>query len=135
MRDKFTFWFVLALLGIGVFYAIRPRIGFSGAVEARTTAAYADIHGGIKSALDSFDADTGHYPQGSNGLLELVRQSSGATNWHGPYYDPPVLPVDPWGRKYIYEFPGKHGTNGYDLFSAGPDGKAGTEDDIGSWMN
>jgi len=133
VREKFTFWFVLALLGIGVFYAIRPAIRPHRSGESPEKAAYADIHGGIKSALDEFQVDIGHYPQGSNGLLELVRQSSGATNWHGPYYDPPVLPVDPWGGKYIYEYPGKHNRNGYDLFSAGPDGKPGTEDDIGNW--
>ena len=78
--------------------------------------------------------DTGHYPKGSNGLLELVQQPVGATNWHGPYYQPQML-VDQWGHKYIYEYPGKHNTNGYDLFSAGPDGKTGTDDDIGNWEN
>jgi general secretion pathway protein G len=130
VREKFTFWFVLALLGIGVFYAIRPRM--RGSEESPEKAAYADIHGGIKSALDEFQVDNGFFPKT---VQDLLQQPSGATNWHGPYVDPPVLPVDPWGRKYIYEFPGKHGTNGYDLFSAGPDGKAGTEDDIGSWMN
>ena len=30
-------------------------------------------------------------------------------------------------------FPGKHNPNGFDLFSVGPDGKAGTDDDIGNW--
>ena len=134
MRPSLTFWwFLLAIVGIAVFYATRPRIGFSGAVEARSSAAYADIHGGVKTALDAFEADTGHYPKGSNGLLELFQQSSGTTNWHGPYFDPPVLPVDPWGKKYLYDCPGKHNTNGYDLFSAGPDGKPGTGDDICSW--
>ncbi len=91
----------------------------------------ADIHGGIQSALDAFKADTGSYPKGSNGLLELVQQPAGATNWRGPYLD--KLPNDPWGHKYIYEYPGQHNTNGFDLFSAGPDGKAGTDDDIVNW--
>jgi general secretion pathway protein G len=123
---------VLAILGIVVFYAIKPRVG-SVRPPARATAAHYDIIA-VNSALDAFKVDTGSYPKGSNGLVELVQQSSGATNWHGPYFDPPKLPVDPWGNKYIYEYPGKHNTNGYDLSSAGPDGKAGTEDDIGNWM-
>jgi len=130
VRDKFTFWFVLALLGIGVFYAIRPRIGFSGAVEARTTAAYADIHGGIKSAIDQFEQDNGNYPKS---LQDLVQPPADAKNWRGPYFTPTNLPTDPWGNPYIYEYPGKHNKNGYDLFSAGPDGKPGTKDDIGNW--
>ncbi len=123
----------LAILGVVAVYAflIEPRIG--NREEGYPPAPKADINGGIKSALDAFKVDTGSYPEGSNGLLELGQQPIGATNWHGPYLDKP--PVDPWGKKYFYEYPGKHETNGYDLFSAGPDGKAGTEDDIGNWMN
>ena len=104
---------------------------FSGSGPARGTAAYADIQGGIKTALDVFHTDTGRYPKGSNNLLELVQQPVGATNWRGPYLE--QVPLDPWGHKYIYEYPGKHITNGYDLFSAGPDGKPGTGDDIVNW--
>jgi general secretion pathway protein G len=135
VRPSLTFWFLLAILGILLYAIVTPKIGSVGSDPrgARIAAAHADIYGGIKVALDSFKVDTGHYPKGSNGLLELVQQPSGTTNWHGPYFDPPKLPVDPWGNKYFYEYPGKHNTNGYDLFSAGPDGKAGTEDDIGNW--
>ena len=131
MRPSLTSWVLLAIVGIVLYTLIRPRIG--GNHEARSMAAYADVHGGIKTALDAFDADTGHYPKGSNGLLELFQQSNGTTNWHGPYFNSPVPPVDPWGKKYLYDCPGKHNTNGYDLFSAGPDGKPGTGDDICSW--
>jgi len=49
-----------------------------------------------------------------------------------PYLD--KIPNDPWGRAYNYIYPGKHTQNSYDLYSVGPDGKAGTEDDIGNWM-
>jgi len=94
-------------------------------------AARADINAGIKPALAAFKVDTGFFPKGSNGMLELLQQPTGATNWHGPYLE--KLPVDPWGNKYFYEYPGKHNPNGYDLFSAGPDGKPGTDDDIVNW--
>ena len=122
----------LAILGIIslLFYVVRPKLG--GSEPAPIKEAWLDIHGGIKSALDAYEVDNGSYPKS---LQDLLKQPSGATNWHGPYVDPPKMPLDSWGRKYIYEYPGKHNTNGYDLFSAGPDGNAGTEDDIGSWMN
>jgi general secretion pathway protein G len=129
VREKFIFWFLLAILGIVVFHAFKPRIYGSG--PSHPVSAMADIHGGIQSALDAFKADTSFYPKGSNGLLELVQQPAGATTWRGPYLD--KLPNDPWGHKYIYEFPGKHNTNGFDLFSAGPDCKPGTGDDIVNW--
>ncbi|HEC98097.1 MAG TPA: general secretion pathway protein GspG, partial [Nitrospirae bacterium] len=34
--------------------------------------------------------------------------------------------MDPWGNRYVYLLTG----NGYRLFSAGPDGKPDTGDDI-----
>ncbi len=41
------------------------------------------------------------------------------------------LPVDPWGNPYQLISPGEIGK--IDIFSMGPDGQAGTEDDIGNW--
>jgi type II secretion system protein G len=94
---------------------------------------FVDLNGGLKSALGAYQVDNGSYPKGSNGLDELLQQPTGATNWRGPYLE--KYPVDPWGHKYIYEYPGKHNPSSYDLSSAGPDGTAGTDDDIGNWMN
>ena len=91
-----------------------------------------DLNGGLKSALGQYQVDNGFYPKS---LQDFFQKPSDATNWHGPYWDPPKWPVDPWGNKFFYEYPGKHNTRGYDLLSAGPDGKAGTGDDIGNWMN
>ena len=119
---------MLAILGIGLFYAIKPRVG-SVRPPAWPTAAHRDIYA-IESALGAFKVDTGSYP---TNVQVLFQQPINAENWHGPYLD--KLPVDPWGNKYIYEYPGKHNANGYDLLSAGPDGKPGTGDDIGDWMN
>jgi general secretion pathway protein G len=127
VREKFTFWFLLAILGTVVFLAITPRIGHSGR-QPRPNRAIADIRGGIRSALGQYKVDSSSYPKS---LQDLVQKPDEATNWHGPYLD--KLPVDPWGHKYIYDYPGKHNTNGYDLSSAGPDGKPGTDDDIGNW--
>jgi general secretion pathway protein G len=97
----------------------RPRIGGGP-----------DIQAGVKSLIDSYKVDNGFYPKS---FQDLLQEPSGATNWHGPYLE--KIPVDPWGHKYIYENPGKHNPSSYDLSSAGPDGTAGTDDDIGNWMN
>jgi len=94
-------------------------IPYHGSSRARIPAAISQI-ASFETALDAFRADNGFYPTGTNGLQDLVRQPAGTTNWHGPYVD--VIPNDPWGRKYVYECPGKHTTSGYpyDLFSLGP---------------
>jgi general secretion pathway protein G len=119
---------VVAIIGILAALVIPKIAGKSE--SARTTAAQTDIRAGIKSALDQFEIDNGYYPKSLNDLLQ---QPNGVKNWHGPYFDPPQLPVDPWGNPYVYVAPGRHNPNGYDLSSVGPDGKAGTDDDIGNW--
>lgn len=122
---------MLVVVIIGILAAlVIPKIAGSSE-RARVTAANADIHGGIKSALDNFEIDNGTYPRS---LQDLFVPPANAKHWHGPYIEGNKLPVDPWGNPYIYYFPGKHNPSGYDLLSMGPDGKEGTDDDIGNWQ-
>ena len=121
---------VVTIIGILAALVI-PKIAGKGK-EARIKAAYADIHGGIKGALGQYEVDMGSYPKN---LQDLIVAPGNARNWHGPYFDPPVLPNDPWGNPYIYYFPGKHNPSSYDLLSAGLDAKEGTDDDIGNWQD
>jgi general secretion pathway protein G len=122
---------LLVLVILGVLAAIVvPK--FSGRTEqARHTAAVSQIST-FGTALDSYEVDMGSYPQGKNGLTSLLQQPREGTGWRGPYLQKEI-PLDPWGHPYIYECPGKHNTAGYDLSSMGPDGRAGTDDDITNW--
>ncbi len=107
-----------------------PR--FAGRSEqAKVTAAQTQITS-IATALDSFEVDNGFYPPSGDGLAQLITRPDNATNWRGPYLKQGV-PNDPWGAAYVYEFPGKNNAEGYDLYSIGPDAKAGTDDDIKNW--
>lgn len=122
---------MLVVVIIGILAAlVIPKIAGQGE-RARVMAAQADIKGGIKSALGQYEVDNGFYPKS---LQDLIVQPGNAKNWHGPYFDPPTLPLDPWGNPYVYYFPGKHNPTSYDLLSKGPDGQEGTADDIGNWM-
>jgi general secretion pathway protein G len=116
---------VITIIGILAALVVPKMVGRSE--QARQAAAHADISS-IKTALDAFEVDNGYYPKS---LQDLVQQPSNARNWHGPYLE--NLPQDPWGSPYVYTYPGRHNANSYDLMSAGPDGKAGTDDDIGNW--
>jgi general secretion pathway protein G len=121
---------MLVVVIIGILAAlVIPKIAGQGE-RARVTAANADINGGIKSALGQYEVDNGFYPKSLNDLLAAP---GNAKNWHGPYFDPPKVPMDPWGNAYIYYYPGKHNASSYDLLSVGPDAKEGTDDDIGNW--
>ena len=101
--------------------------------QAKVTAAESQISN-IEIGLNAFEVDNGYFPKGGSGLADLVEQPSAATGWMGPYL-PKGIPLDPWGNEYIYVYPGKRNVGIYDLSSMGPDGKAGTEDDVGNWID
>jgi general secretion pathway protein G len=50
-----------------------------------------------------------------------------AMNWHGPYMEKDI-PLDPWGKPYSYQCPGRHNPSGYDLFTTDPSGNV-----YGNW--
>jgi general secretion pathway protein G len=123
---------ILVLLAVFLFalYGLMPHISNGGGAKPKVT--IIEIRA-LSTALDLFKSDNGHYPSGADGLKDLVvKPANATTNWH-QYMD--KIPLDPWGHPYLYEYPGKHGTNAYDLSSAGPDGKFGTEDDIANWQS
>ncbi|MBN1844253.1 MAG: type II secretion system major pseudopilin GspG [Sedimentisphaerales bacterium] len=101
--------------------------------QARITAAHTDISN-LEVALDAFEIDVGRYPTMAEGLSALVGQPSNALEWKGPYIKKGI-PLDPWGSPYIYKFPGQYNTYGYDLYSYGPNGQEGGDDDIVNWSN
>jgi general secretion pathway protein G len=133
-RRGFTLIEMLLVLVILATLAAIVLPMFSGRSEqARVTAAKTQI-AGFSTALDAFEVDNGYFPKGDDGLIDLLQEPDTATNWHGPYLkQEQEIPADPWGFAYIYEAPGKHNTFSYDISSVGPDGRAGSEDDITNW--
>jgi general secretion pathway protein G len=119
---------LLVLVILGTLAAIvLPK--FTGRTEqARITSAVTQIST-FSTALDAYEVDTGGYPRGADGLQALVIQPSDVTGWRGPYLKQDI-PLDPWNHPYLYECPGKLNPSGYDIISMGPDGQAGTADDI-----
>lgn len=131
-RHAFTLVEMLLVLVILAVLAAIVIPKFAGrSQQAKETAAKSQISS-LELALDSFEVDTGAYPQGAAGLNALIDQPSGAQNWKGPYLKKGV-PPDPWGNPYSYSYPGKNNPKGYDLASMGPDGRAGGDDDITNW--
>jgi general secretion pathway protein G len=121
---------VLVILGILAALVV-PK--FSGRTEQAREAAARSQLAIFGTALDAFEVDNGFYPKGRNGLQDLVVQPRDAQNWKGPYLKGEI-PNDPWNNAYVYECPGKHNPNHYDLMSAGPDGREGGDDDITNWQ-
>lgn len=119
--------FILGLLAA----LVAPRlIGRVGKAKQQTAAAQIQM---LSTALDLFYLDVGRYPTTDEGLALLYKRADTLPGWSGPYLDKGV-PKDPWGRDYVYKFPGNHGA--YDLYSVGADGAEGGDgdnQDITNW--
>ena len=85
----------------------------------------------FEGALSMFAFDVGRYPTTSEGLEALVSNPGNVESWKGPYLNK-ALPMDPWGKPYVYRCPGSH-DNEFDLFSYGPSGTEGQGEEIGNW--
>jgi len=86
------------------------------------------------TALDTFEIAVGRYPTTVEGLRALIeRPTSEADDWQGPYLSRNVVPLDQWGNEFQYRCPGQYNPDGYDLYSYGPDGRLGGDDDITNW--
>ncbi|MGH7713085.1 MAG: type II secretion system major pseudopilin GspG, partial [Gemmatimonadaceae bacterium] len=128
-RSGFTLLeLVVVIIVLGLLAAIvAPQI-LGRVSDARTTAAQTQVEL-FGTALDNYRLDNGAYPtteQGLNALREKPTRPPIPTNWRGPYLRKDV-PLDPWGKPYIYRSPGERNANGYDLTSLGRDGKPGGE--------
>ena len=138
-RPGFTLIELLVVIFILVLLAsiVGPQvIGYISPAKTSTAKTQIDLFG---TALDNYRLDNGDYPtteQGLQALRERPTRDPVPQNWRGPYLKKDV-PNDPWGRPYIYRYPGEQNRGGgYDLLSLGKDGQPGGEGenaDVTSW--
>ena len=91
-----------------------------------------------EQALEMYRFNELQYPTTSQGLEALIIPNSALKN---PYLFPEggyisSIPLDPWGREYLYEFPPRKSKK-FDLYTLGADGMeggTGEDTDIGNWM-
>ena len=88
----------------------------------------------VMNALDQYKLDNHVYPSTEQGLDALVEKPSSGKVPEGYPEDGYLkkVPKDGWETELGYASPGTHG-NKIEIWSAGPDGEEGTEDDINSW--
>ena len=117
---------ILAALVVGRFVGVQEK--------TKITVARGQISE-LEKALERYKINMDKYPTAEEGLNALVKGPDDpdlAKKWEGPYLGKAV-PKDSWGKDYIYKCPGEHNATTFDLYSWGPDGQEGTEDDIKNW--
>ena len=120
----FTLVELLVVLVILVLIAsiIGPRVvGYLGSSRSKT--AHVQIES-LATAVELFRIDVGRYPTSSEGLEVLVKPVGNVPGWNGPYLAKAEVPVDPWGRVYVYEM-GSQGGAPFVIKTFGGDGKEG----------
>jgi general secretion pathway protein G len=136
-RQGFTLIEILVVIVVIAILAtlVAPNIfQHVGAAKSATAKSQIEMLG---AALDAYRLDNGAYPTSQQGLEALWTTPTvdPPANWRGPYRRKPV-PVDPWGRPYMYAFPGQQNPAAYDLLTYGLDGQPGGDGenaDIVSW--
>ncbi|MEX1198352.1 MAG: type II secretion system major pseudopilin GspG [Pseudohongiellaceae bacterium] len=125
---------VLVIMGLLV-SVVAPNV-MGRADEARVQKVFADFSA-IQTALRLYRLDNHSYPATEQGLQALVERPTlqpVPDNWkEDGYLDD--LPMDPWGRPYLYLSPGEHGH--YDIYTLGADGAdggSGQNSDYGNWQ-
>jgi len=112
---------VVAIIGLLAAY-VGPKY-FSQLGKSEQALAKAQIES-FNRALATYRLDVGAFPTTEEGLNALIVKpaSLSSAKWNGPYLSKAV-PLDPWGKPYIYRVPGAKGD--YDLLSYGKDGQPG----------
>ena len=128
---------IVLIILVMLFAIAGPRLlGSQKKADVRLTKAQI---GNFESALKMYYADMRSYPateDGLNALIQAPADEAKARNWDSEgYLDDEVIPADPWGNAYIYEYLGaQQGARDFPrIRSMGPDGQANNEDDIINW--
>lgn len=122
---------VVAIIGLLTAYVGPKYFGQLGKSEQALAKSQLES---FHRALAAYRLDIGAFPSTEEGLGALVNKPANAAKWAGPYLSKAV-PLDPWGKAYIYKAPGSKGD--YDLLSYGKDGQPGGDGEnaeVTSWQ-
>lgn len=124
LRRGFTLLELLLVLVILVVIAGFGIQAFNGTRENAKKKEAKITLGMLSTSLKQYQMEVNTLPSALAALHEMPSDISDPSSWVKKI-DKPV-PNDPWGHPYEYKLNGSE----FELKSLGPDGQAGTEDDI-----
>lgn len=101
---------VLLIMGLLVGLVAPRVISYVGSSRTKTAAIQIE---NLKAAAQLYFIEHARYPTSEEGLAALQ-----------PFLQDGTAPLDPWGRPYVYKFPGEAGAE-FTILSLGADGAEG----------
>lgn len=124
----FTLLEVLLVLAILVTLgAMATRLVTGQQDKADRSAARAQVQL-LSRTIEQYRFDMKKMPESLDELVEKPSDSKMAERWAGPYLNKKTIPPDPWDNDYRYEAK----DDSFKVWSVGPDGSDGTDDDVSS---
>lgn len=118
---------VMVILGI---IAAAVAVNVTGRLaEAKQKQATTDVNNIAGQGVDAFKVMRGRYPSSEEGIAVLVQEKFLKAN----SADGTIK--DPWGREYIYLYPGQAHPDAYDVKSYGADGQPGGDGENADIVN
>lgn len=137
-RKAFTLLEILLVVGLLALLAafVVPNLGGQGE-RAKIDLARAGVGpaGSLSQAIELFKFQCDKYPESLQDLIQKPNDPDLEEKWKEPYIKDAQGLKDPWSRDYNYRAPGEKNPKGFDLWSAGPNGISGDEDDIVNWTS
>lgn len=121
---------VVAIIALLAAFVVPNLIGVQSKQELKLAQTAVSNSGPIAMSIDTFRLDVGRYPKELAELTNKPDDEEEAKKWSGPYIKDAKDLKDPWGRDIKFESPGKVNEASYDLWSMGPNGQDGDDDDI-----
>jgi general secretion pathway protein G len=115
---------ILGLIAAAVAVNVVGRLA-----EARTRQAQTDVNNIASQGVDAYKVMRGHYPSSEEGIAVLIQEKFLKANTADGKLK------DPWGREYVYLYPGQVHADAYDVKSYGADGQPGGTDENADIVN
>jgi general secretion pathway protein G len=126
---------VLLVLAILVILGSLAAMSFTGVMGQSDIDAAKTQVGLFDTPVRLYQQTFKMYPPSLEAFVTAPPEVTDQAKWQRVFGQsfPGGIPLDPWQRPYKFAAPGTHNPAGYDIWSSGPDGVDGTEDDIGNW--
>lgn len=137
-RQAFTLLEILLVVGLLALlasFAIPALVGQGEKAKRLMAKAAIGPNGPLAQAVKLFKFNTGVYPEELKYLIEKPNDDEIAEKWGEPYLEDISGLSDPWENEFQYNGEGQHNEGKFDLWSMGPDGIDGNEDDIKNWKD